>query len=106
MIIKKKFDHFKKIVQDEQKIILLFKPNSFWKALLFTLCNYCEEPLIDNDTIKISFVSGRYIYRAEFVRDSASNFIKVKNHLLGQYFWYFLNKYITTRIINNWESIN
>jgi len=103
MIIKKNFDDFKKIVDDEGKSKALFRPkNWFYKLLFFQ--NPFKEIVVNNDLISVSIISGKYIYNAEFIRESTKNQIEIRNSKFGAVVWYFLNSYISKRIEYNWED--
>jgi len=122
MIIKKNFDDFKNIVQNKKKVIIIFKSNNFMERYVFRLrlatpsdsgyffLQSYKDILIEDNKIKISLnlnesLENSYLYRVEFIRDSKTNFIKIKNNFLGRYSWYFFNNSIRNRIINNWNSI-
>ena len=94
MIIKNDFDDFKKILENKEKSnTLLHARNWFYKLLFFQ--NPFKEIIVKNDMVAISFISGRYIYNAEFVRELTKNQIEIKNSKFGAVAWYFLNSYIS-----------
>ena len=102
MIIKKNFDNFKKILDNKEKSKALLHPkNWFYKLLFFQ--NPFKEIVVNNDLITVSIISGKYIYNAEFIRESTNNQIEIKNSKFGAVAWYFLNSYISKRIEYNWE---
>lgn len=102
MIIKKNFDNFKKILDNKEKSKALLHPKNWFYKLLFFQNPY-KEIVVNNDLITVSIISGKYIYNAEFIRESTNNQIEIKNSKFGAVAWYFLNSYISKRIEYNWE---
>jgi len=103
MIISKDFEIFKNILHDKKKAPILLKPPNWlydmvmrWKKIY---------PVVD-DIIFISFNSGRYHYKAEFVKDKETGYIKIKNSKSGAIWWSFLNSYISKRITRNWNKVS
>ena len=105
MIINKDFDAFKNIVEDKERSKILFRPpNWFYYLIMFK--TPWKETLVEQDKITISFVSGKYIYNADFIRAKETNEIEIKNSKAGAVFWSFLNSYIFKRVIRNWDKAN
>ena len=78
MIIKKNFDNFKKILDNKEKSKALLHPKNWFYKLLFFQNPY-KEIVVNNDLITVSIISGKYIYNAEFIRESTNNQIEIKN---------------------------
>ena len=105
MIIDKDFDVFKNIVEDKEKSKILLHPSN-WFYNLFFFKNPWEDTLVEQDKITISFITGDWIYNADFLRDKETNQIKIKNSKAGSAFWSFANKYIVKRMLKNWGKVN
>ena len=103
MIINKDFDTFKNIIQDKKKAPILLKPPNFLYAIFMFLHWKKIYPVVD-DIIFISFYSGRYYYKAEFVKDQETGFIKIQNSKAGAMWWSFVNSYISKRITRNCDK--
>jgi len=63
-------------------------------------------PVVD-DIIFISFYAGRYFFKAEFVKDQETGFIKIKQLSgLSEAWWPSQSDYISKRITKNWDKAN
>ena len=103
MIINKDYDIFKNIIQDKKKAPILLKPPNF----IYDMFLHWQKiyPVVD-DRIFISFYSGRYYYKAEFVKDKETGWVKIQNSKFGAKWWSFINSYIAKRIIRNWDKVD
>ena len=59
--------------------------------------------LSQQDNIIIAFVVSNYIYKVHFTRTSDENYIEILNSSVGSMWWSYANKYISKRIIKNWD---
>tara|TARA_Y100000994_G_C15405190_1_gene323423 strand:+ start:232 stop:582 length:351 start_codon:yes stop_codon:yes gene_type:complete len=107
-IIAKNFDDFKKIIGSTEKREVLLGGNWFQR---FMLSVSSGEPVLENDSIKITFCYdilildwGEFDYTAEFVRNIDTNEILIKNSIIGYYWFFFVNRRISKRILKNWEK--
>jgi hypothetical protein len=103
MIILKNFTDFKNIINDTEKRKLLLRGTSWWQRYRLWIYSN-EQVIVENDKIIIPFVSGKYNYNAVFVRNIDTNEILIQNSTIGSIWWYFLNRYISKRILKNWEK--
>ena len=104
MKIKKDFDTFRTIVLDEEKREILFKgPN--WLYELYLQTSPWDDPIIEQDNIMIAFIVDNYIYKVNFTRTSDENYIEILNSSVGSMWWSYANKYISKRIIKNWDKV-
>ena len=103
-LIKKDFEAFKNIIQDKKRAPILLKPPHIfyemgmrWKKIY---------PVVD-DIVVISFYSGRYYFKAEFVKDQETGLIKIKSLSgLSEVWWPSQSDYISKRITRNWDKAN
>ena len=104
-LIKKDFEAFKNIIQDKKKAPILLKPPNFFYEMLGMRWKKIY-PLVD-DIIFISFYSGRYYFKAEFVKDQETGCIKIKQLSgLPEIWWPSQSDYISKRITRNWDKVN
>ena len=103
-LIKKDFDAFKNIIQDKKRAPILLKPpNIFYEMGMRWKKIY---PVVD-DIVVISFYSGRYYFKAEFVKDQETGLIKIKSLSgLSEVWWPSQSDYISKRITRNWDKAN
>ena len=101
-LIKKDFDAFKNIIQDKKRAPILLKPpNIFYEMGMRWKKIY---PVVD-DIVVISFYSGRYYFKAEFVKDQETGLIKIKSLSgLSEVWWPSQSDYISKRITRNWDK--
>ena len=103
-LIKKDFDTFKNIIQDKQKAPILLNPTNFFYELGMRWRKIY--PVVD-DIVVISFYSGRYYFKAEFVKDQETGLIKIKSLSgLSEVWWPSQSDYISKRITRNWDKAN
>ena len=100
-IIAKDFDDFKKIISSNEKRKVLLRGNWFQRTFWLSMEG---EPIIENDSIKITFFSDVAEYSAEFVRNVDTNEILIKNSTFEYYYYFFLNRWISKRILKNWDK--
>ena len=100
-IIEKDFDDFKKIINSNEKREVLLGGNWFQRIFFYTTSG---EPILENDSIKITFCYSEFDYIAEFVRNVDTNEILIKNSIVGSYWNFFINRSISKRILKNWDK--
>ena len=107
-VIAKNFDDFRKIISSTEKREVLLGGNFFQK---FMLSVHSSEPIIENDSIKITFSYdililewGQFNYTAEFIRNEDTNEILIKNSVIGYYWFFFVNRRLSKRILKNWDK--
>tara|TARA_B000000475_G_C15578722_1_gene275557 strand:+ start:75 stop:407 length:333 start_codon:yes stop_codon:yes gene_type:complete len=101
-IIEKDFDDFKKIINSNEKREVLLGGNWFQRIFFYTTSG--DEPILESDSIKITFCYSEFDYIAEFVRNVDTNEILIKNSIVGSYWNFFINRSISKRILKNWDK--
>ena len=104
MIISKKFNDFKSIINNVEKRKLLFRGSNLWQR--YQLWIYSNKKVVvEDDKIMIPFYSGgKHHYNAVFIRNIETGEVLIENSKIGSNWWFFLNKLICKRIEKNWEK--
>ena len=103
MIISKKFNDFKYIINNIEKRKMLLRGDNWFQRWRLWIWND-HQVIIENDKIIIPFASGKNRYNAIFARNKETDEILIQNSIIGAIWFYFINRLICKRIEKNWEK--